>query len=518
MRKSSIVTPLTLGFSIMVLLTGLLLLLSLSLYARQLYINFGEIISGLNTMLATARFQSNVLEAQWAADRYLDSGDSAYREQAIAARERAEKSYADTLVTSLEEAEAIDLLAKYQNYSALLDGVLYYSDKDEGSPQDYENQADEVLQDLLETTTMLYARSYKEVTEEFDGYQRFFERGYQLVAFAGGGLIFLGAATGLALGRRYITAPLERLTEAGRRMESGDLTVTPKTLSSDEIGALAASFGQMATSLAQAIKRMRETSSALITSADRLSASATNLSGLARGTLAQMKEIARGAETQREQMQGASEVATGLADALRQSARQAGEAGQAAHTARTKLENTAHTVAVLDKEAEEIQAITAVIEQFAQETHMLSLNAAIEARRAGEAGRGFAAVSDEMRALAERSARSAGEVARFSARVQAEMESVGQAVSDVQEAVTQTSDFAGRTVAAARQQEQDTARLVGIVNQATEVSNAHADIADQVSTAVAEQVDAIAELATAAQGLAELASQLEDLSARFITH
>jgi methyl-accepting chemotaxis protein len=330
-------------------------------------------------------------------------------------------------------------------------------------------------------------------------------------------LIFLGAVTGLALGRRYITAPLERLTEAARRLGSGDLTVVPEMPTSDEIGALAASFRQMAASLAQAIERMRETSGTLIGSADRLSTSATNLSGLARGTLAQMEEIAQGAEAQREQMHAASQVASGLAAALRQSAQQAGEAGQAAREAQTRLEGTARTVAVLDEEAEEIQSITAVIEQFAQETHMLSLNAAIEARRAGEAGRGFAAVADEMRALAERSARSAGEVARFSVRAQAEMESVGQAVADVQGAVAQTADFAGQTVEAARRQEQDTARLAAIVDQASSVSNSHAHIAEQVSTAVAEQVDAIAELATAAQGLAGMAGQLEDLAARFIT-
>ena len=114
--------------------------------------------------------------------------------------------------------------------------------------------------------------------------------------------------------------------------------------------------------------------------------------------------------------------------------------------------------------------------------------------------------------------RSQNEVARFGSRAQAEMESVGRAVTDVQEAVAQTADFAGRTVETARLQEQETARLASIVEQAAAVSDAQAQIADQVSAAVAAQVDAIADLATAAQGLAGMAGQLEDLSARFTTH
>jgi methyl-accepting chemotaxis protein len=515
MRKSSVVTPLTLGFSIMVLLTSALLLMSLYFYARQLYFNFAELLISLQEQQKTARLQSSLLETRWAADLYLASGDPAYRRQVENARKQANDDR-DDLLKLATETEQDAFSARYQVYDTLLNGMLYYSE-DIDNLQNYRGQVDTALADLLKITEEIYTHADERVKADAGRYEYFFLNGYRVVAIAGGALIFLGAATGLALGRRFITAPLERLTEAARRLGSGDLTVVPETPTSDEIGALAASFRQMAGSLSQAIERMRETSGALISSADRLSTSATSLSEMARGTLAQMEEIAQGAETQREQMQAASQVATGLATALRQSAQQAGEVGQAAREAQTKLEGSARTMAVLDEEAEEIQSITAVIEQFAQETHMLSLNAAIEARRAGEAGRGFAAVADEMRALAERSARSAGEVARFSVRTQAEMESVGQAVGDVQEAVTQTANFAGQTVEAARQQEQDTARLAGIVDQAASVSDTQAQIAERVSTAVAEQVDAIAELATAAQGLAGMAGQLEDLSARFIT-
>jgi hypothetical protein len=88
MRKGSVVTPLTLGFSIMVLLTSALLLVSLYFYARQLYMNFAEIIVNLQRMTTTARFQSSLLEGRWAAERYLVDWDPAYRTQAEEACER----------------------------------------------------------------------------------------------------------------------------------------------------------------------------------------------------------------------------------------------------------------------------------------------------------------------------------------------------------------------------------------------------------------------------------------------
>ena len=125
-------------------------------------------------------------------------------------------------------------------------------------------------------------------------------------------------------------------------------------------------------------------------------------------------------------------------------------------------------------------------------------------------------MSDEMRALAERSSRSAGEVARFGARVQAEMESVGQAVAEVQEAVVQTASFAGQAVDGAREQERDTSRLADVVEEAVSVSVDQAGIAEQVSADLAEQAHAIAELVESARGLTRLVGQLESLATRFV--
>jgi methyl-accepting chemotaxis protein len=457
-----------------------------------------------------------LLTEYWAASRYLDGGDLDDRARAETARARADRDI-DVLRDVAEQGEWDALWSSYQSYHTMLDGLLYYSGEERADLQTSGDQVDRALAEVLRTVETVNVRLQIAAEDTLDRYHSFFERRFIVVLGVGAWLILAGAVTGLTLGRS-ITRPLSRLTEVTRQLGSGDLTVIPEIPASNEIGALAVAFRQMARNLGQAIERMRETGSALTVSGDRLSASATDLSSLVRGTLAQMEQITRGAETQREQMGVVAELASGIAAALRKSAQQAGEVGQAAQGAQVRLDLAKRVVSVLDQEATEIQGITAIIEQFAQETHMLSLNASIEARRAGQAGRGFAAVSDEMRALAERSAQSAGEVARFGTRVQAEMESVGQAMVEVQEAVIQTASFAGQAVDAARQQEQDTSRLADVVDRAVTVSGDQARIAEQVSAGMAEQAHAISELASAARGLTRLVGQLESLTARFDMH
>jgi methyl-accepting chemotaxis protein len=515
MRKS-VVAPLTLGYLIMSALMGLMLLMSLH-FASQLYLGHQRVIGvDIPRQVAAGRLRADLLAEYWAARRYLDSDDLVDRAQVEISRARTDRNV-DVLSHVVEGSEWDALWASYQGYHTLLDGSLYYVRDAEGGAPGSGDQVDVALAEVLGALEPIDARLESAVEDALDHYQDLFQRRFILVLGVGAWLILAGAVTGLTLGRS-ITRPLGRLTEVTRQLGAGDLTAVPEIPAANEIGDLAGAFRQMTRNLGQAIERMRETASALTSSADRLSSSATDLGSMVRGTLAQMGHIAQGAETQLDQMGTVAELAAGIATALYQSAQQAGEVGQAAQGAQAKLVLAERVVSVLDQEAAEIQNITAIIEQFAQETHMLSLNASIEARRAGQAGRGFAAVSDEMRALAERSAQSAGEVARFGARVQAEMESIGQAVSEVQGAVAQTASFAGRAVDAARQQERDTARLADVVDQAVTVSKDQARIAEQVSADVAQQADAISELASAARGLTRLVGQLESLTERFDMH
>ena len=518
--KKSVVLPWTLGFLIMGALMGLLLILSLS-FASRLFLEYVEITDlYVPRQLAATRLQVSLLAERRAIDDYLESGDPLDRSRAETMRAQADADL-DVLSEALPSGERYALAARYQDYRSLLTKLPEPNNMASASAR-LAGQADDALSEMLSRVSLAQDDLAEQTQAAIGRYRVFFKRRFQVVLGLGLWLLLAGPAIGLTLGRSF-TRPLARLAEAAQRLGEGDLTAASSEWRSqnmpmrNEIGALATSFGQMANSLRLAIERMRETASALTSSSDRLSASAGSLNNLTRATLGQMEQIAQGAAAQREQMRAAAEGARGIAAALEQSAEQAQEAGRSAQGAQAQLENTARTIAVLDREAVEIQNITAVIEQFARETHMLSFNAAIEARRAGETGRGFAAVSDEMRALAERSARSASEVARFGARVQAEIESVGQAVGDVQEAVGKTAGFARQTVDAARRQERETASLAQTVQQAAQVSDEQARIAVQVSTAVAEQADAITELATAAQGLTRLVNQLESLTTRFVT-
>lgn len=518
--KKSVVLPWTLGFLIMGALMGLLLVLSLYFVSR-LYLDYLQ-ITGVHTprQLAAVSLQANLLAERWAMDAYLQAGDPADRARAEAARAQADADL-DVLVQALPSNERYALAARYQDYRALIRELLG-ANGSASPPLRFPDRADDALAELLQAAALLHDDLARETQDALARYHASFRRRLQVILGLGLWLLLAGPATGLTLGRSF-TRPLARLAEAAQRLGEGDLTAASSEWRAEnvparnEIGALAASFDQMAGSLRLAIERMRATAGALTSSADRLSASASSLQDMTRVTLRQMEQIAEGAAAQSQGMRAAAQGAQGIAAALEHSAEQAQEAGRSASNAQTRLEDTARTIAVLDHEAVEIQNITAVIEQFARETHMLSFNAAIEARRAGEAGRGFAAVSDEMRALAERSARSAGEVARFGARVQAEIESVGQAVGEVQAAVEQTARFARQTVDAARRQERETASLAQTVQEAAQVSDDQARIAAHVSTAVADQADAIAELATAAQGLTRLVQQLESLTARFVT-
>ena len=320
---------------------------------------------------------------------------------------------------------------------------------------------------------------------------------------------------------RSITGPLGKLSEAMRALTTGhgDLTIRLAVESEDETGRIARSFNLFMEQLHGMFVRVRDQSERLNRSVAELGDLANQLAqvssantDLAEATAATIEEITVSVSHIADNTQGAAQVVSEAGDLSQQSSTSVGRVSQEIGAVAQAMDSLSEVMRELETRFGQVGSIASVIKEIADQTNLLALNAAIEAARAGEQGRGFAVVADEVRKLAERTSSATVEIEQMVSAMRAASESAMGRVAQTHVTVKASVDLADKAlgqISAIGTSMQD------IVHKTHEIR----DSAKEQSRATEEMAKAAERMSTQAQAedaeierAREVVVQLEQLS------
>lgn len=353
--------------------------------------------------------------------------------------------------------------------------------------------------------------------------------------------------------------PMNQLTKISDRVAEGDLSVEQVRTKNqkDEVGKLATSINKMVVNLQALVKQVQMTSEQVASSAEQLLASSEQSSHSTEEVTRTIHQLAVGAENQVQSIEETANIIQQIAASSHQIAINSEDSLKTANTATEKalegnkaleisvtqmnsihqsVNGLATVVKGLGEHSKEIGQIVDVITGIAEQTNLLALNAAIEAARAGEHGKGFAVVADEVRKLAEQSADSAKQISNLITVIQGETDkavhsmeettneveggiqlvnSAGTSFKEIQMSIDKVTEKIKEVSQAVDGMAYATNRVVSSANMVKEVANKASFGTQNVSAASQEQLASMEEITASAQSLTKIADELHNQIGKF---
>ncbi|CUH95228.1 hypothetical protein P22_1298 [Propionispora sp. 2/2-37] len=375
-----------------------------------------------------------------------------------------------------------------------------------------------------------------------------------VIVGAGTVAVLLGIGIGLFMAV-YITKPIKRITA---HIVSGDLNFQEVMGNSqDEIGQLVGGFAQMVNDLKQMVLTIKANAEQIAAASEELTGSAEQTAHVSGQIAASVTNVAYGTEQQlsavnestaitgqvsctieemKQNSQVVSEMSGRMLTAAKRGDREIISAVEQMKSIEEKVMDTVAVVGKLSERAQDIGSFVATIAAIAGQTNLLALNAAIEAARAGEHGRGFAVVADEVRKLAEESREATQEITVLINEIRGETEQAvavmgqgrletqkgsesirvaGQTFHNMLELINQVTVQIQKVDTSIGQVAVNSQNITGSINNIGRISQETAAEAQTVSAATQEQSAAMEEIVSASHSLADMAQNLQMAVAKF---